>query len=139
MAPVRSPVLSELTLQVSDVIGVENARRAVRMFSKDHGLSPQSSEELVIAVSELATNLVRYSTSGGSIRLQWSDGGPRQAIEVECTDSGPGIADLDEALREGFSSGGGLGGGLSSVRRLVDEFSIESSPAATTVRIRKYL
>ncbi len=102
-------------------------------------MSRHRSEELVIAVSELATNLVRYSTSGGQIHLRWSDSGPRPAIDVECTDSGPGIADIDEALREGYSSGGGLGAGLSSAKRLVDEFSIESSPAATTIRLRKYL
>jgi serine/threonine-protein kinase RsbT len=124
---------------ISDVIGVETARRGIRAFCLAQGLSRHRAEELVIVVSELATNLVRYAAGGGQITWQRVDFERRPAIEVECTDNGPGIADLEKALREGFSSGGGLGGGLSAVQRLVDDFQIESSPDATTILVRKYL
>jgi serine/threonine-protein kinase RsbT len=111
----------------------------LRAFSLENGLSRRRTDELVLAVSELAANLVRHSTRGGTVSWRVAESDGRRAIEVECTDSGPGISNIAEAMEEGFSTHGGLGGGLSGARRLADKFEIESQPSATTVRIAKWL
>ena len=88
--------------------------------------------------SELARNIVTYAKKG-EIRLQALNGPSRRGIRVIAQDEGPGIPDLDQALRDGFSTSGGLGVGLPGVRRLVDEFKIESEPnAGTTVTVVKW-
>jgi serine/threonine-protein kinase RsbT len=101
-------------------------------------MSRHHAEELVVAASELATNLVRHSV-GGTIRCKHCRRDNRRGVEVEALDEGPGISDLDEALRDGFSTRGSLGGGLPSARSLVDDFHIESGPAGTRVNICKWL
>lgn len=127
-----------LSLPVRAKVDVERARRAARTFAAPIGFAGIDLEELVLAVSELATNLVRYAENG-ELTLRRVDEPPRSGLEMESRDSGPGIADLAFALREGASTGGGLGDGLSAVRRLMDAFEISSSPAGTTILARKWL
>lgn len=102
------------------------------------GFGRNQTECVVLAVSELSTNLVRYGQSGmltlTEVRYPDKDG-----IQVEARDQGPGIADLAAAMQDGFSTGGGLGGGLPAVRRLMDEFDISSSLGGTTVIARAWL
>jgi serine/threonine-protein kinase RsbT len=126
------------SVHVTDASSVEVARRMVRAFSLKAGLPATATEQLVLAASELATNLARHSTSGGVMSCSIEDTG-RRSVLVECSDTGPGIADLKEARREGFSTQGGLGGGFSTIERMTDEFEIESAPAMTWIRIRKWL
>ena len=94
---------------------------------------------IAAAISELARNIVTYAKQG-EIRLKILDGPPdRRGIQVIAHDHGPGIADVDLALRDGFSTSGSLGFGLPGVKRLVDEFHIESDgDRGTTVTIRKW-
>jgi serine/threonine-protein kinase RsbT len=94
---------------------------------------------IAAAISELARNIVSYAKQG-EIRMKVIDGSPdRRGIQVIAQDEGPGIADLDLALRDGFSTAGGLGIGLPGVKRLVDEFHIESERnRGTTVTIKKW-
>jgi serine/threonine-protein kinase RsbT len=94
---------------------------------------------LAAAISELAGNIVAYARQG-EIRLKILDGSPdRRGIQVIAHDEGPGIADLDLALRDGFSTSGSLGVGLPGVKRLVDEFDIKSERnRGTTVTITKW-
>jgi serine/threonine-protein kinase RsbT len=94
----------------------------------------------VTAGSELARNIFRYATHGqGSVLIDQAVNGSRRGVRATFSDAGPGIADLDEAMRDGFSSAGSLGLGLSSRRRLVDEFSIVSRPGqGTTVVIAQW-
>ena len=127
-------------ISITTTASVESARRLVRSFCLEAGLSRHKAEELVVAASELATNVVRHSGASGTIRCRLAKVDGRRCIEIECVDQGSGISDLAEAMREGFSSiKGSLGGGLSSARELVDEFSVESEPGTTRIRMRKWL
>jgi serine/threonine-protein kinase RsbT len=116
---------------------VEQARRQARTLAADLGFAPAAVEEIGLAVSELAANLVRYAP-GGEMVLDAIAGVERIGIVIESRDGGPGIADTAEAMRDGFSTAGGLGGGLGGVRRLMDEFELTSGPAGTTVTCRKW-
>jgi serine/threonine-protein kinase RsbT len=93
---------------------------------------------IATAISELARNIVVYANKG-EIRLKAINGGARPGIQITAHDDGPGIADVEQALRDGFSTSGSLGLGLPGVRRLVDEFQIESGRnRGTTVTVRKW-
>jgi serine/threonine-protein kinase RsbT len=115
----------------------ERAQRTVRALAREVGLDVQDTEALVLATLELANNLVRYGTHGEMTFIAVD--GPRGAgVQVESLDRGPGISDLDRALTDGFSTGGGLGVGLPGVRRLMDEFDIASTSDGTRVLARKW-
>jgi serine/threonine-protein kinase RsbT len=94
---------------------------------------------IALAISELARNIVTYARKG-VIRVKVINGGAtRRGIQVVARDEGPGIRDVEQALRDGFSTSGSLGLGLPGVRRLVDEFSIESEQhRGTTVTVTKW-
>ncbi|MCG5443483.1 anti-sigma regulatory factor [Micromonospora sp. NIE79] len=113
-----------------DVVRVRQLVRAVAVASK---LSLVDQTKVVTAASELARNTLVYG-GGGSVEVTVVDNGRRNGVQIVFADSGPGIADLDLAMTDGYTSGGGLGLGLSGSRRLVDEFQIETS-AETGTRI----
>ncbi|MEU8161412.1 anti-sigma regulatory factor [Micromonospora parva] len=113
-----------------DVVRVRQLVRAVAVASR---LSLVDQTKLVTAASELARNTLVYG-GGGSVEVTVVDNGRRKGVQIVFADSGPGIADLDLAMTDGYTSGGGLGLGLSGSRRLVDEFQIETS-AETGTRI----
>jgi len=116
---------------------VEVARRAARMLATNLGFGTDDAERVVLAVSELATNLRRYAVRGEVILGPAESGG--QGLRMESRDAGPGIADLDAALRDGVSTGGGLGSGLAGVRRLMDEMTITTAPHGTSIVVHKWL
>jgi serine/threonine-protein kinase RsbT len=122
---------------IAEPADVEWARREARLLARRVGFGAADAECVSLAVSELATNLVRYARDG-AIHLTTVSGPRGVGIEVESHDAGPGIADVGQALADGFSSGGGLGGGLPGVRRLMDDFQISSGPAGTTILARKW-
>jgi serine/threonine-protein kinase RsbT len=91
------------------------------------------------AVSELSTNILRYAGSGTLSFTIFSED-KRIGIEVIARDQGPGIADIETAMEENYSSGGGLGLGLPSVKRIMDEFDIRSAPGkGTCITARKWI
>jgi len=106
----------------SDVVLV---RQAVRAWSLEAGFSLVDQTKLITAASELARNTLDYG-GGGSVRLELLTEGSRRGVRLTFEDHGPGIPDLDLALTDGYTSGGGLGMGLSGARRLSNEFAIES-------------
>ena len=112
------------------------ARHHVRGLAQEAGLRLIDQTKLVTAVSELARNTVVHG-GGGHMSAgitHGSDGRP--GVWAAFEDEGPGIADVDQALREGFSTGAGLGLGLGGARRLVHEFELQSVPGqGTTVRV----
>ena len=110
------PVVSEPDIVI--------ARRRVREVSAKIGLSLVDQTKLVTAASELARNTLLHG-GGGSMLLE-SLNGPRLGIRLTFEDGGPGIPDLELALRDGFTTGSGLGLGLGGAKRLVNEFEIES-------------
>jgi serine/threonine-protein kinase RsbT len=111
-----------------DVVGV---RQVVREWAMGLGFSLVDQTKLVTAASELARNTIIHG-GGGVVELQELNGGPRRGIRLVFEDAGPGIADVDVALRDGYSTGGGLGLGLGGAKRLSNEFQIHSAPGAGT-------
>jgi len=106
-------------------------RQAVRKLAQECGLRLVDQTKLVTAVSELARNAVIY---GGGGDMDWSiveDGG-RRGVRLLFRDNGPGIADIRQAMTDGWTSGSGLGLGLAGAKRLVDQFDIDSAPGQGT-------
>jgi serine/threonine-protein kinase RsbT len=130
-----------LRLPISGEDDIVAARQAAREQARRLGFGVVDQSRIATAVSELARNIVRYATgSRGEVAIQTlADDGVRHGIEIVVRDEGPGIADIDMALSEGFTSGPGLGMGLPGARRLMDEMEIDSAPGrGTTVVIRKW-
>lgn len=111
-----------------DVVSV---RRAVREWSIAAGFSLVDQTKMVTAASELARNAVLHG-GGGTLRLEALNDGPKRGLRLVFEDKGPGIADVDLALRDGYTTGSGLGLGLGGARRLASEFSIDSRPGEGT-------
>ena len=109
------------------------------LYSREAGFEETPSHMIATAVSELVRNILKYAGSG-EIRLRRVKGMGVRGIEVEAVDRGPGIADCESAMRDHFSSGGTLGLGLPGVKRMMDEFSLESTPGeGTRVTVRKWI
>jgi len=107
------------------------SRQAVRGWAVEMGFSLVDQTKIVTAASELARNTVVYG-GGGTLRMEALEEGGRRGLRLTFDDRGPGIADVEQALKDGFTSGNGLGLGLGGARRLVNEFSIDSAPGAGT-------
>jgi serine/threonine-protein kinase RsbT len=107
------------------------ARQAVRGWAVEMAFSLVDQTKLVTAASELARNTVVYG-GGGTLQLEQLEDGVRKGLRLVFEDQGPGIADIDRALQDGYTSGGGLGLGLGGARRLVNEFRIDSQPGQGT-------
>jgi serine/threonine-protein kinase RsbT len=122
--------MDELPIQSGD--DVVRVRQHVRVMASKNGLSLVDQTKLVTAASELARNTLIHGGGGvARVEVVKSPNG-RTGVRLHFTDEGPGIADIDLALRDGWSSGSGLGLGLSGSRRLVDEFELTSKPGAGT-------
>ena len=118
---------------------VASARRTANTAMAEGGASVIKRTRFVTAVSEIARNAVVHG-GGGNIRFTLGRAGGESVLVAECTDRGPGIDDIEQALRDGYTSGGGLGHGLGGARRLVDGFQISSSArSGTTVRLETRL
>lgn len=115
----------------SDVLDIRSStdlvqvRQTVRQWSVELGFSLVDQTKIVTAASELARNVVDYAGSG-SVRLEVLNEGPRRGLRLTFEDHGPGIADVEQALKDGYTTGGGLGLGLGGARRLSNEFAIDS-------------
>jgi len=119
-------------LPIAESLDIVRVRQAVRACMIDDGFSLVDQTKLVTAASELARNTLDFG-GGGVVLIEQLLDGPRAGVRLTFTDHGPGIADLELALTDGYTSGHGLGLGLSGSRRLVNEFAIESSPGEGTV------
>ena len=112
----------------SDVVAV---RQATRALAEQTGLSLVDQTKLVTAASELARNTLNYG-GGGTVRVEVLENGARRGVRLVFEDQGPGIPNVAEAMKDGFTTGSGLGLGLGGARRLVNEFAIESAPGQGT-------
>jgi serine/threonine-protein kinase RsbT len=133
VAPLTVP--ASVRLSITAATDVEQARREARSLARAHGFSGVNIERLALAVSELATNLLRYAHDG-QITLTVRADADGTGIDIESLDQGPGIPSIARAMEDGFSTGGGFGDGLPAVRRLLDSFDISSSPNGTRVMAR---
>jgi serine/threonine-protein kinase RsbT len=131
------PVLRSEELPLRSDEDVVRARQATRQWSVEIGFSLVDQTKIVTAASELARNTIIHG-GGGRLRLESLNDGPRRGLRLVFEDQGPGIPDVQMALRDGFTTGTGLGLGLGGSRRLMSEFEISSSPGQgtriTTVR-----
>ncbi len=133
-----------MVLQRSETISIQSSadvvlvRQAVRQFALELGFSLIDQTKIVTAASELARNTLDYG-GGGTAQLEALEEGLRRGLRLTFEDSGPGIPDIDLALKDGFTTGNGLGMGLSGSKRLVNEFNIVSRVGeGTKVTITKW-
>jgi serine/threonine-protein kinase RsbT len=123
-------VISTETVPVQSEPDVVAVRRRVRDASAKLGFSLVDQTKVVTAASELARNTIIYG-GGGTMQLDLLNG-PRNGLRLTFEDHGPGIANIELALRDGFTTGGGLGLGLGGAKRLVSDFEIASRPGEGT-------
>ena len=114
------------TIVLEQAHDIAVARNEVRQLAAVLGFSVIDQTRLATVASELARNVVKYAGRGRLIAQPTSGPDGRQALRLIFEDRGPGIPDIDAAMRDGFSTGRGLGKGLPGSKRLVDEFKIES-------------
>jgi serine/threonine-protein kinase RsbT len=118
-----------------DVVSV---RQRVRALAVENGFSLVDQTKIVTAASELARNTVVHG-GGGMVEIDVLVEGARRGIRLTFRDHGPGIPDLAAAMRDGFTTGGGLGLGLGGAKRLCNDFEIQSTPGdGTVVRITRW-
>lgn len=120
-----------MRLQIRTEFDAVRAALESTRFARGVGFDDTPSRLIATAVSELARNILKYATSG-EVRLRRVEGRRGSGIEIEAADRGPGITDVDAAMSDHFSTGKTLGLGLPGVRRLMDEFSLESTPGEGT-------
>lgn len=129
---------SAVTVPVHSALDIVTARQRGRLAAQEIGMSASEQTIVATAISELARNIVTYA-GRGEVTVSVVDEGQRSGVVVVASDEGPGIADVDDAMLDGFSTGGSLGLGLPGVRRLMDEFELESLPGGgTTVTVLKW-
>ena len=129
---------NEIQVPINSDQDIVAARQKGRSLAAALGFSSGDATLIATAISELARNIITYAKSG-EIRLTVINGSARQGIQLVARDQGPGIPDVRQALRDGFSTSGSLGLGLPGVRRLVDEFEIASEEnRGTTVTAKKW-
>lgn len=120
------------TLPVRSGEDVVRVRQAVRSLAMDLGFSLVEQTKVITAASELARNTLTYG-GGGEVRLERLHEGPKRAgLRLTFEDRGPGIANIELALTDGYSTGNGLGLGLNGARKLSHEFDIWSQPGLGT-------
>ena len=130
---------TETRVPVSRDADIVTARQLGRELAAKAGFAGSDLTLIATAISEVARNIISYAELG-EIRLDLATRGARRGLQVVAQDQGPGIRDLDEAMRDGFSTGKSLGLGLPGARRLMDDFEIVSDLGkGTTVTMRKWL
>jgi serine/threonine-protein kinase RsbT len=119
------PTVRSETLELRSASDVVSVRQMVRTWAVESGFSLVDQTKIVTAASELARNTVDYG-GGGVAQLEMLSEGSRRGLRVAFVDQGPGIADIEKALTDHYTTGNGLGLGLGGARRLVNEFDISS-------------
>ena len=114
--------------QSDDVVRV---RQLTRSYAVEIGLSLVDQTKIITASSELARNTLDYG-GGGDVTAEMLEQGGRRGVRLTFEDNGPGIADIEQALKDGFTSGKGMGLGLGGAKRLCNEFTIVSKPGEGT-------
>ena len=138
MASVPSERESSKCVPVASDDDLVAARREGRILAEQLGFSTSEATLVATAISELARNIVSYARRG-EIQVSLVHNGNKRGINIVARDEGPGILDINLAMREGYSTSGGFGIGLPGVRRIMDEFDIASDVGrGTTISITKW-
>ena len=129
---------AQMKIGITSDQDIVKARQEGRRIAADAGFSVTDLVLVATAISELARNIVRYARKGEIVIRQIHNSG-RRGIEIMARDEGPGIKNIEQVLQVGFSTSSGLGLGLPGVRRLMDEFDIQSKVGSgTTVTAKKW-
>ena len=123
--------MSITTMSLNASEDVVRMRSAVRQAAIAQGLSLVDQTKIVTAASELARNALDYG-GGGAVDVELVQNGTRPGVRLTFVDRGPGIADIEQALKDGYTTGNGLGLGLGGAKRLSSEFTIQSKPGEGT-------
>ena len=124
-------IANRVVLPIRTREDIVRVRQATRENAIAQGFSLVDQTKLVTAASELGRNTLDYG-NGGDVEIVRMVDGARKGVRLTFSDQGPGIEDLEKALTDGYSTGGGLGLGLSGARRLSNEFTIDSAPGKGT-------
>ena len=128
----------EIRVAIRTDADVVTARQEARTLGASLGFSSTDLTLLATAISEIARNITTYAGEG-EVALRIVTAGGRDGVEVVAKDEGPGIADVELAMQDGYTTGNGLGLGLPGTRRLVDDFELRTRPGAgTTIRLVKW-
>jgi len=119
------PVLKSEVVPVDSEPHVVAVRQSVRAWSQELGFSLVDQTKIVTAASELARNTIKHG-GGGTLKMELLNEGIRKGLRLTFEDQGPGIPDISLAMKDGYTSGGGLGLGLGGSKRLVNDFQLES-------------
>jgi serine/threonine-protein kinase RsbT len=125
-------VAGDIVVEVAQPDDIVAARQAGHELARGLGFSLTDVTMIATAISEVARNITSYA-GFGEIRVTVQNRDGRRALVVRAQDEGPGIADIDKALEDGYSTGRGLGLGLPGARRLMDRMTVESTPGRGTV------
>lgn len=129
----------EARVRIQSSADIVTARQQGRSIASEIGFSNSNLTIIATAISEIARNIVEYAKEGEAVISLINDG-PRQGIQIVLSDEGPGIPDTSTVMRDGFSTGRGLGIGLPGARRLMDEFEIVSEVGrGTTITMKKWI
>jgi serine/threonine-protein kinase RsbT len=120
------PTKATERLEIRSADDVVRVRQQTRTLAVEAGLSLVDQTKIITAASELARNTLDYG-GGGEVRIEIVEDSGRRGVRLVFEDEGPGIADIQQALKDGFTSGAGLGLGLGGARRLSNEFAIDST------------
>ena len=132
-------VFVEATIPIERDADIVTARQKGRELAAAVGFSSTEQTVIALAISEIARNIVTYA-GRGKVFISRTEEGGRQGVVVVAADEGPGIADIELAMRDGYSTARSLGVGLPGTRRIMDEFQVESSVGkGTTIRMTKWL
>ena len=123
---------TEMRVAVRQDVDILLACQKARALAEKVGIKGNSQVVVVIAISEVARNIIDYAGCG-EIILNTARRNGRRGISIQARDDGPGICDLEKALEDGYSTGGGLGLGLAGAKRLMDEFEVRSQPGKGTI------
>lgn len=132
-------MLNEVHVSIEHEMDIVTARQKGRELAFAIGFSSTDQTIIALAISEIARNIVTYADRG-RMTISRIDDGPRKGIGITATDEGPGILDIELAMRDGYSTGKSLGVGLPGARRVVDEFEITSEVGkGTSITMKKWL
>ena len=124
-------ILKDETTPINSSGDIVKVRQLVRECSVSLGFSLVEQTKIVTAASELARNVLEHG-GGGNVRIETLQNEIRKGIKLTFIDEGPGIPNIEEALKDGFSTGSGMGLGLGGAKRLTNDFEIESTPGRGT-------
>ena len=126
-------------IAITHEIDIVSARQKARELATHVGFSSTDQTLIALAISEIARNIISYARCG-KVTLSRLDEGGRRGVLIVARDEGPGIPDIELAMRDGYSTGKSLGVGLPGAKRVMDDFELVSRPGeGTTVTMRKWL